>query len=68
MSVSNSIAQLSEPEPTTADGTLASSNDLMHGNGRSADKSGVDQATHPQLKPGYPCQNFHVREPTCPAR
>ena len=25
-------------------------------------------AVHPQLKPDYPCQNLHVREPDCPPR
>jgi hypothetical protein len=25
-------------------------------------------AVHPQLKPDYPCQNLHVREPDCPSR
>ena len=68
MSVSTGIAQLPEPEPMTGDGVLASSNELLHGDGQSADKSSVGQATHPQLKPDYPCQNLHVREPTCPPR
>jgi hypothetical protein len=68
MPVSNGITQLPEPEPMSGDAIVASSNDLLHGNGRSADKTGVDQATRPQLKPDYTCQNLHVREPTCPPR
>jgi hypothetical protein len=47
---------------------VASGDDLLHENGQHADKSDWRQATHPQLKPDYPCQNMHVREPTCPSR
>jgi hypothetical protein len=59
MTISGSIA---------GDSIVASSDDLLHENGEYADKSGRHQATHPQLKPDYPCQNLHVREPTCPSR
>jgi hypothetical protein len=50
------------------DSIVASSNDLLHENGQHTDKSDGRQAIHPQLKPDYPCQNMHVREPTCPPR
>jgi len=59
MSVSGGIA---------GDSIVASSSDLLHENGQHADKSDWHQATHPQLKPDYPCQNLHIREPTCPPR
>ena len=59
MSVSGDIA---------GDVTVASSGDLLHANGQHADKGGGNRAIHPQLKPDYPCQNLHVREPTCPPR
>lgn len=48
--------------------TVASNSDLLHANGQHADKSDGNRATHPQLKPVYPCQNLHVKEPTCPPR
>jgi hypothetical protein len=38
------------------------------GGGDSTFKGRTKTVVHPMLKPDYPCQNLHVREPTCPSR
>jgi hypothetical protein len=42
--------------------------DSVLGGGDSTFEDRTKTVTHPKLKPDYPCQNLHVREPTCPSR
>jgi hypothetical protein len=71
-SVQCKAASMSVSGQMSGDSMVANSNDLLHENGSHTgsptDNSGRRQAIHPQLKPDYPCQNLHVREPTCPPR
>jgi hypothetical protein len=67
-SVQCKAASMSVSGRISGDSIVAGSSDLLHENGSHADNSDRRQAIHPQLKPDYPCQNLHVREPTCPSR
>jgi hypothetical protein len=56
-----------QPEMTVTDSGLRQT-DSVPGGGDSTFGSRTKTIVHPQLKPDYPCQNLHVREPTCPSR
>jgi hypothetical protein len=57
------LAGTAKPEMTNVRQT-----DSVLGSGDSSFKGRTKTVVHPMLKPDYPCQNLHVREPTCPSR
>jgi len=56
-----------KPEMTVTDSEVRQPDSLLTG-GESTFKGLKKTVVHPQLKPDYPCQNLHVKEPTCPSR
>ena len=63
----SSLTSAAKPE-TTIIGSDVRQNVAAHGGGDSTYKGKTETVAHPELKPDYPCQNLHVREPSCPPR
>ena len=66
-SQASSPAGTAKTEMTTTDSGVRQTNPML-GGGDSTFKGRTKTVVHPMLKPDYPCQNLHVREPTCPSR
>ena len=62
-----SLSGTAKAEMTFTD-SGARQTDSVLGGGDSTFKGRTKTVVHPMLKPDYPCQNLHVREPTCPSR
>lgn len=56
-----------KPEMTITDSEVRQTDSVLT-SGDSTFKGGKKTVVHPQLKPDYPCQNLHVKEPNCPSR
>jgi hypothetical protein len=62
-----SLSGTAKPEMTITDSGVRQIDSVL-GGGNSTFKGRTKTVVHPMLKPDYPCQNLHVREPTCPSR
>jgi len=61
------LIRRAKPEMTITDSEARQTDSLLTG-GESTFKGRKKTVVHPQLKPDYPCQNLHVKEPSCPSR
>jgi mono/diheme cytochrome c family protein len=61
-------ALTAKPETTVIGAHFESRQEAKSESRDEAFEGGASKPVHPMLKPDYPCQNLHVREPTCPSR